>query len=145
MNFRNILIFLVAFIGLIVFQREVVMPLVLEVVKSDLFLSDTDDIGSNYPVSDSMTNFANMHCNHYITDKLGKDLQVNFTEKPLNAWTLGNYTYLINSELSIVDTEGRPLIKKFVCRISYKPGSQIDGAPDYTNWSVYGLSGLDGI
>ncbi len=121
------------------------MPLVLEVVKSDFFLTDSDDIGSNYPISDSMSNFANMHCNHYITDKFGDDLQINFSEKPLNAWNLGNHTYLINSELSIVDTEGKQITKKFVCRISYKPGSDTETASDYNNWSVYGLSGLEGI
>lgn len=121
------------------------MPLVLEVVKSDLFLTGSDDIGSNYPVSDSMTNFANMHCNHYITDQFGDDLQINFSEKPLNAWSLGDHSYLINSELSIIDTEGKQITKKFVCRINYKPGSNTEGAPEYKNWSVYGLTGLEDI
>ncbi len=146
MNFRNILIFAVAFIALIIFQREVVLPLVFEVVKSDLFLADSNDIGSQEVISNEMTDFANLHCNRYISDEFGSDeVHFDFNEKPLNAWDIGNYTYLINSELEFTNAEGQHSFKKYVCRIKYNPGSNSEGAPDYENWSIYGISGLDEI
>jgi len=48
-----------------------------------------------------------MHCNNYIKSELGSDVSVAFPEKPLNAWTLGNYQYLISAEVTITsDTTG---------------------------------------
>lgn len=145
MNFKNLIILVVAFIALILFQREFVMPLVYDVVKSDAFLTDTEDTFDMYSTETTMTEFAHMQCNRYISDEFGEDVIFEFAEKPTNAWALGGYNYLINSELLFTDTAGEQLAKKYVCRIKYNKGSDDEGIAEFENWSVNGISGLDGI
>ncbi|OYV16783.1 MAG: hypothetical protein CG441_1635 [Methylococcaceae bacterium NSM2-1] len=84
-----------------------------------------------------------MHCNNYIKSELGSDVSVAFPEKPLNAWTLGNYQYLISAEVTI--TSDTTSTKKYVCRITYNNGDNEEGALDFENWSIIGMSGLDDL
>lgn len=86
-----------------------------------------------------------MHCNSYIKSKLGPDVSINFPEKPLNAWSLGNYQYIINAEIDITSAAANTTTKKYVCRINYKNGDNDEGSLDFANWSIEGLSGLDSI
>ena len=46
MKLQKIILILVAFVGLLLFTHKVVLPLVMEVVKSDLFLTESDDLGA---------------------------------------------------------------------------------------------------
>lgn len=84
-----------------------------------------------------------MHCNNYIKSELGSDVTVTFPEKPLNAWTLGNYQYLINAEVTVTSDTANTSTKKYACRITYNNGDNEEGAPDFENWSIIGVSGLD--
>ena len=136
----KVILFIVTLIALIAFQYKVVKPLVMKVVQSDLFLTDSDDQGTAYAITDKMTDFANMHCSHYISEDLGGETQPVFSDKPINAWDIGNHTYVINSELEMTDRDGRPHFKTYVCRISYEANTD---PANYDNWSVYGISGLD--
>ncbi len=86
-----------------------------------------------------------MHCNNYIKSQLGPDTSISFPEKPLNAWSLGNYQYVINAEIDITSATASTTTKKYVCRINYKNGDNAEGSLDFTNWSIEGLSGLDSI
>lgn len=121
------------------------MPFVYKVVQSDLFLVDSKDQGSQSPISTPLTGLAFAHCNTYIKSKLGPDVSSHFAEKPLNAWSLGNYQYVINGEIDITSTNTSTITKKYVCRINYKNGDNEEGANDFANWSIEGLSGLDSI
>ncbi|WP_174626597.1 hypothetical protein [Candidatus Methylobacter favarea] len=122
------------------------MPLVLDVIKSDLFLVDSKDQGSQLPVSTPLTDLAFMHCNNYIKSELGSNLAVSFHEKPIKAWSLGNYQYVINAEIDITDDLNNKVnTKKYVCRITYHNGDDEKGVADFDNWSIEGLSGLDNI
>lgn len=86
-----------------------------------------------------------MHCNNYIKSELGPDVSVAFPEKPINAWTLGNYEYLISAEVTITNNTANTTTKKYACRISYNNGDNDEGALDFENWSILGLSGLDDV
>lgn len=141
MNFQlKLLLFIVGLVALILFQVKVVTPLVMTVVKSDLFLTDSEDQGGAYAIENELTDFANMHCNHYISEDLGADANLVFSDKPINAWDIGNHTYVVNSELEMTDSDGKSLFKTYVCRISYEENTD---PTNYENWSVYGISGLD--
>ena len=134
---------LAAFVGLILFTHKVVLPFVMDVVKSDLFLTDSDDLGGRYIISTPMTDLAHMNCNQYISEELGTDKHIEFTDKPTNAWNIGDNQYVINSEIEFIDDNERPTIEKYVCRIHY---SNDDGGPaNYENWSVYGISGISDL
>jgi hypothetical protein len=69
---------------------------------------------------------------------------VTFAEKPLNVWSLGNYQYVVNGEINIAGS-ANAATKKYACRITYENGDDLEGAPDFDNWSIGGIDGIDGI
>ena len=141
----SILIFIAGLSILLLIQSKVVMPFVYKVIQSDLFLVDSKDQGGQAPISTPLTGLAFKHCNNYIKAKLGPDVSINFPEKPINAWSLGNYQYVINAEIDITSATASTITKKYVCRINYKNGDNDEGSLDFANWSIEGLSGLDSI
>jgi hypothetical protein len=138
-----LLFFIICLAILLAFQSKVVLPLVLKVVSSDFFLVDSKDQASQSSISTPLTELAYMQCNNYIKSKLGHDVSISFPEKPLNAWSLGGYQYVINAEIDITTPTASTTPKKYVCRINYKNGDNEEGALDFANWSIEGLSGLD--
>ena len=139
------LLFLILGIGvLLLITQKVILPLVYYVIKSDAFLIDSKDQGSQLPLSNSMTDIAFMHCNNYIKAELGEDVSITFPKKPLNSWSLGNYEYVINAELNLTSASNTTT-KKYACRIAYGNGDALEGANDFDNWSVEGIDGIDGI
>lgn len=121
------------------------MPFVYKVVQSDLFLKDTKDQGSQISTTTPLTELAFTHCNNYIKSKLGANSSINFSEKPLNAWSIGNFQYVINAEIGITSATTGTINKKYVCRINFNNGETNEGALDFANWSIEGLSGIDSI
>ena len=132
------LIFVVGLTLLFLTQQKVVMPLVYQVIQSDAFLVDSKDVGSQSPISNALTDTAFTHCNQHIKNKLGKDKSPMFSSKPINAWSLGNYQYVINGEFSVADK-----IQKYVCRITYQDGDDQTNIGNFDSWSLIGLTGLD--
>jgi len=139
----RLLIFIAGLAILLLSQYKLVMPFIYKVIASDLFLVDSKDQASQLPISTPLSGIAFMHCNNYIKSELGSDVSVTFAEKPLNAWTLGNYQFLISAEATITSDTASTSIKKYVCRITYNNGGNEEGALDFENWSVIGLTGLD--
>jgi hypothetical protein len=139
------MLFLIVGIGfLLIFMQKVVLPLVYDVVKSDAFLVDSKDQGSQLPISNSMTDLAFLHCNNYVKSELGTDANITFSDKPLNAWSLGNYQYVVNGEITIT-SPANTSTKKYACRITYENGDNLDGSSDFNNWAIEGIDGIDGI
>jgi len=136
------LLFIAGLAVLLLSQYKVIMPFIYKVVASDLFLVDSKDQASQLAISTPLSGIAFMHCNNYIKSELGPDVTVIFPEKPLNAWTLGNYQYLISAEVTITSNTASTSTKKYACRITYNNGDNEEGALDFENWSIIGLSGL---
>lgn len=146
MNIRlKIALFVISLAALLAFQSQLVMPWVLKVVASDLFLEDTDDPGSQTPVSTDMTRFAFNQCNAYITKDLGAKFSVVFPKEPLNSWAMGNYEYVINAEIEITPTGLAAITKRYACNIKYKNKGDVTGVSDADNWSINGVSGLSDL
>jgi hypothetical protein len=145
MNKYRILLIIAGLVILILFQQKLIMPFVNKIIASDLFLVESKDEASQLPISTPLSGIAFMHCNNYIKSKLGPDVAIIFPEKPLNAWTLGNYQYLINAEVNITSDTSNTGIKKYVCRITYNNGDNEEGALDFDNWSIIGVSGIDNM
>jgi hypothetical protein len=124
-------------------QQKVVMPLVMDVIKSDAFLVQSKDNASQYPISNSLTEIAFKHCNNYIQTELGNNTDIHFPEKSINTWSLGNYQYVINAEINVKRENTTPETKKYACRITYKNGDNQEGVNDFANWSIDGLSGIE--
>lgn len=140
----SILYLIIGIALLVLITQKVILPLVYEVVKSDAFLVDSKDQGSQLPISNAMTDLAFMHCNNYIKSELGPDVTVAFPEKPIHAWSLGNYQYVVNAELNMTNASNTST-KKYACRITYDNGDDLAGSLDFDNWSIIGIDGLDEI
>ena len=137
------LLLIVGLTILLLSQYKLIMPFIYKIAASDLFLIESEDQASQLPISTPLSNIAFMHCNSYIKSELGPDVSTTFPEKPINAWTLGNYQYLINAEVTITSDSANASTQKYTCRITYNNGDNEDGALDFENWSIIGLSGLD--
>jgi len=137
------LIFIAGLTVLLLSQYKLIMPFVYKIVASDLFLVNSKDQASQVAITTPLSNIAFTHCNNYIKSELGPDTTIIFPEKPLNAWTLGNYQYLISAEFSITNDKSSNEKKKYACRITYNNGDNEEGALDFDNWSIVGLSGLE--
>lgn len=118
------------------------MPFAYKVAASDLFLVDSKDQASQVAISTPLSEIAFMHCNNYIKSELGPDVSVTFPEKPLKAYTQGNYQYLISAEVTITSDAASTSTKKYVCQITYNNGDNEEGALDFENWSIIGVSGI---
>jgi hypothetical protein len=139
------ILFLILGIGaLVLITQKLILPLVYDVAKSDAFLIDSKDQGSQLPLTNSMTDMAFMHCNNYIKTELGDDVSITFPEKPLNSWSLGNYEYVVNAEAAFTSAS-ETTTKKYACRIAYENGDDLAGANDIANWSIEGIDGIDEI
>lgn len=143
MNKYRTLLFIAGLTALLLTQYKLIMPFIYKVVSSDLFLVESTDNASQLPISTPLTDIAFMQCNSYIKSRLGSDAAISFPEKPLNAWSLGNYQYLISAEVTITGESANFGQKKYACRINYDKGANQEGVLDFDNWSVIGLSGLD--
>jgi len=137
------LLFIAGLAILLFSQYKLIMPFIYKVAASDLFLVESKDQASQLPISTPLSGIAFMQCNNYIKSELGPDVSVSFPEKPLNAWTLGNYQYLISAEVTITTDTANTSTKKYACRITYNNGDNEEGALDYENWSIIGMSGLE--
>jgi len=136
------LIFIAGLAVLLFSQYKLIMPFIYKVIASDLFLVDSKDQASQIAISTPLSAIAYMHCNNYIKSELGPDVTIVFPEKPLNAWTLGNYQFLISAEVVITSDTASTSTKKYACRITYDKGDNEEGALDFENWSVIGVSGI---
>ncbi len=146
MAFRyKVILFVLCLVGLIALQAKVVLPLVYDVVSSDLFLEESDDEGSVDTISNDMTGYAFDQCNQYIADDLGSDFSVSFSSQPINAWGMGNYEYVINADIDLTPPNAQSFTRRYVCRIKYEMESDQSGITNPENWSVGGISGLDDL
>jgi hypothetical protein len=145
LNKYSVIVLIVGLGLLIFFQNKVIMPLVNDVIKSDAFLVDTKDQGSQLPISTELGDIAFMHCNNYIKSELDSDQAVEFSEKPLKVWSLGNYQFMVNADITINDKTAGTSSQKYLCRITYDNGENQEGAMDFDNWTLVGLSGIEGI
>jgi len=141
----RILLLIAGLAVLLLTQYKLIMPFIYKVVASDLFLVDSKDQASQLPISTPISGIAFMHCNNYIKSELGSDATIIFPEKPLNAWTLGNYQYLISAEITVTTDKMGTSSKKYACRITYNNGDNEEGALDFDNWSIIGLSGVNDL
>lgn len=140
----RIIVLIVGLLVLSLSQYKFLMPVIYDVVKSDLFLVDSKDMGSDLPISTPLSNIAFTHCNNYIKSKSSPDETITFAEKPLKAWDMGNYQYLINAEINSGTAASGTVSKQYTCRITYEKADNEEDALNIDNWSVIGVA-INGV
>ena len=144
--FKNkVVLFVIGLVALLAFQYKAVMPFLYEIAASDLFLVDSDDKLNRVSSNTAMTDNAFMQCNSYIANELFPEHSFTFPDQPRNAFSLGNYEYLINVDIEILPADAASFTKRYACRIKYDNEENTAGVSDISNWSIKGLSGLDDI
>ncbi|MCK5871444.1 MAG: hypothetical protein KAG26_01355 [Methylococcales bacterium] len=142
----KLFLFVVSLVALLLFQSKAVMPLVYDVIASDIFLQDSPDQGSQMTVSNEMTDIAFKHCNTYVSEEIDTNITVTFSDAPTNAWAMGNYQYIVNADMEVVKKdEGNRFTRSYVCRIDYSEKEDLSQVDNYDNWSINGFSGLDDL
>ena len=96
-------------------------------------------------ISNDMTQIAFTHCNTYISDDIGSDFTVNFSAEAINAWSMGNYRYVVNADIEITPANAASFSRRYVCRIKYTNEEDLNLASDKDNWSLEGVSGIDNL
>lgn len=142
MNKKKIIVFAICLAGLLALQIKFLLPVMYDIAASDLFLVESKDTGSTLPISNDMTALAFSHCNSHISKTLGPETPASFASQPTNAWSLGNYEYIINADVEIAGKDAPSATHHYVCRIQYANGDDTSGASDINNWSVEGITGL---
>jgi len=140
---RNITFLIIGLVALLAFQAKVVMPYVYDIAASDLFLEDSGDESLRTSTSNEMTTAAFLQCNNYIADEILPDNTISFPTTPINAFSLGNFRYVVNADIDIQPADSASFIKRYVCRIQYSDGDDKTGLLNSDNWSIDGLSGLN--
>lgn len=141
-RFLLVVIFAVA---LFTFQAKVIMPIIYDVVASDLFLEDTGDEKNDLSDTNLMTISAFDQCNNYIANELLPDTTIVFSKSFVNAFGLGAFQYVLNADLEVQPDNEPVFSKRYVCKIKYSLGNDTSGINVSDNWSVYGISGLDDL
>ena len=136
---KNLFIFIILLVALLAFQAKVIMPIIYDVIASDFFLEDSDDEKNRLSSNNLLTDAAHKQCNLAAEEELSIEGSVNFSERPLNAFSLGNYKYVINADIEILPNDGPTFIKRYVCRIKYLEGNDNSGFSNSENWSIEGL------
>lgn len=142
MNKKKILLFVACLVGLLAIQIKFFLPVMRDIAASDLFLVDSKDDANPMAISNDMTALAFSHCNTYIKNELGEEKSVSFPGQPTNAWSLGNYEYIVNADVEISGKDAPSSVHHYVCRIQYANGDDTSGAANYENWDIEGLTGL---
>ncbi|MDX8127121.1 hypothetical protein ACH5Y9_19780 [Methylomonas sp. BW4-1] len=142
MNKKKIIIFAVCLAGLLAIQIKFFLPFMYDIAASDLFLVESKDAANPMSISTDMTAMAFAHCNTYIKNEADEDQSLSFASQPTNAWTLGNYEYIVNADVEISGKDSPNVMRHYACRIQYGKGDDTSGASDFENWSVEGVSGL---
>jgi hypothetical protein len=142
MNKKKILLFAVCLVALLALQIKFFLPVMRDIAASDLFLVESKDAANPMAISNDMTALAFSHCNTYIKNDLGEEKSVSFAGQPTNAWTLGNYEYIVNADVEISAKDAPNAMRHYVCRIQYSKGDDTSGANDFENWDIVGLTGL---
>jgi hypothetical protein len=145
MNKKKIILFAICLAGLLALQIKFLLPFMYDIAASDLFLVESKDNASSMPISNDMTALAFSHCNNYISSKIDTDATASFANQPTNAWSIGNYEYIINADVEITSKDSPSSTHHYVCRIQFANGDDISGATDVKNWSVEGFTGVPGL
>ena len=136
---RFSLIYLVLFIGaLYMLQEKAIMPVVMAVVKSDLFFEKP--VEENEPLGKiegktSRSNFAMRQCENAVKQQDALAKQAQFSDDSYEAWALGNRQYLIRSSVKISDAEKGSVTKLYACTVKLN-NDQEDKPENWTTLAV---------
>lgn len=136
---RYSIVFLILFIALLYFlQEKAIVPLVMSVVKSDLFfepeVAEEEELGK-VNTKTQRTGYALLHCKDAVKEEGNLPDNAEFIDGKYEAWALGNRHYLIRSTVRFIDPEQGQMEKLFACKIRMTGNDEAN--PE--SWSILGV------
>ncbi len=132
------LVFLIMFVILLyVVLNNGVMPLVMGVLKSDVFFEkevEEEQLGKIENRTPRI-GYALMHCKDAVKDEGDLPDAAQFLDDKYEAWALGNRHYIIRSSVRIIDPEKGQIDRLFACKIRMVA----DDEADAKSWSILGV------
>jgi len=133
---RFSIIYLVIFIGVLyMLQEKAIMPLVMAVVKSDLFfekpVEENEPLGKIEGTTSRSTHALNL-CQASVKKEGDLNDKAQFIDDKAEAWALGNRQYLIRSTVRIVDGDKDNIDKLYACTV--RLNSDDESKPE--NWTT---------
>jgi len=141
----KLVLLIIGLAALLALQAKVVMPYIYEIAASDLFLEDSGDEMNRQSASNQMTLAAFSQCNAYIANNELPDYTVTFSQAAINAFSLGNFRYVVNADIDIQPADSTAFTRRYVCRIKFSNDEDNTDTSTPDNWSIEGLSGLENI
>lgn len=127
---------LVAFIiALYVFNDKAVVPFILDVAQSSLYMKETQDDDPLGEIRNARTDAAQLHCENQLRDDQGAAAVRTPTDTAYKAWSIGDFTYVIKGSVELPGENGKPVGYRYACKIHWNNKEMND--PE--NWSVYGM------
>lgn len=127
-------------IALYAFNDTAVVPFVLDVANSSLYLKETEDDDPLGEVRNARTDVALLHCENEVREGRGAAVVPSAAEREYKAWSLGDLTYIINASVDLPGENGVPARYRYACKIHWN-GKDMNNAG---NWSVYGTDVNEG-
>ena len=133
------IIYLFLFIGAIyLLQEKAIMPLVMGVLKSDVFFEkviDENEPLGQLDVKTERTRFALINCRDAVKKEGDLDDKAVFLDENYEVWALGNRQYLIRSSVRLTDPEKGQIDKLYACTV--RMTGEDPANPE--NWSILGV------
>ena len=133
------ILYLILFIGALYMRQEkAIMPLVMSVVKSEVFfekpVEENEPLGK-LDVKTERTAYALANCREAV--KKDGDLPDNtqFLDENYEAWALGNRQYLVRSSVRLTDPEKGQIDKLYACTVRMTGEDQAN--PE--SWTLLGV------
>jgi len=133
------ILYLILFIGAIyMLQEKAIMPLVMGVLKSDVFFEKP--IEENEPLGrleqkTERTGYALLNCRDAVKNEGDLPENAEFLDENYEAWALGNRQYLIRSRVRLIDPEKGQLEKLYACTVRMTGEDQ--AVPE--SWKILGV------
>jgi hypothetical protein len=127
-------------IALYAFNDTAVVPFVLDVANSTLYLKETEDDDPLGEVRNARTDVALLHCENEVREGRGGAAVPSASEREYKAWSLGDLTYIIKASVDLPGENGALARYRYACKIHWN-GKEMN---DAGNWSVYGADVNEG-
>lgn len=138
-NKYSLLLWAVYVIALYVILNKAVVPFVLSVANSELFVGDASQGGEPTQVHDDRTAMALLQCNRFVQDKFDEKATLAFENAAYQAWDIGFGRFLIKSQVDVTEPNAATIRKNYVCELKHTGGD----LAEHSNWKLQGLSLTD--
>jgi len=122
-------------ISLYVVNDKAVVPFILDVANSTLYLKETADDDPLGEIRNARTDAAQLHCENQLRKDQGAAAVPSATDPAYKAWSIGDFTYVIKGSLDLPGESGEGAHFRYACKIHWNAKDMNDA----DNWSVFGM------